>query len=526
MKFNLRPYQRRFCRSMVDSFTGKVNGTPFSKVLGIGATGCGKTIIGTALMEHWIKRIGRNALFLVDSDELVKQTMAKLLAAADIIGDIEKAESRASMNSPAVVGSIQTLQRNPRLNRYRPDHFGLVIADEAHLSMADGWQRVMNYFHDGGAYVSGITATPERGDKRSLMRWWQHVACEIPMAELITAKHLSPITVETVPLEIKIQSAITDDDSEDVAAELEAYYQAIIDAIEKHAANRRKILIFHPSVKASQKFNAELIKRGHASRHVDGTSADRDEILEGFERNRFRILNNCQLLIKGYDCPDLDTIIILRLCKGRTPYVQMVGRGTRLFCPHGCDGWCDHADRKMDMLLLDFLWECAGHDIMGPADLLTDKPEQREALKRKLKKPGPMDLLGADAFVTGEKERDLLEKLKQQVGKRGTRVDAVSFAAMFHQPGLLEYEPQARWETEPPTPAQLNHLAKMGVLPETVKTKGHASALIEICSRQFNEKLAAPFQVAAMIAMGVENSHLIPFAKAKEIIDSSRAARH
>lgn len=517
MKWQLRDYQRRFCRSIVDAFDGKVADTAFTKVLGTAATGAGKTIIASALIHYWHTREQRKCLFLADTDELCDQSLQKIHKSAGIIPDLEKAERRASRHAGVVVGSIQSLQN--RLDRWEPDHFGYVIADEAHMSMAAGWQRTLGHFHAGGARILGITATPERGDKKSLMRFYEHLAAEIPMTELIKAKHLSPITVETVPLEIRIHGKISEGEQTEIAEELEAYYQAIIDAFEKHAGDRKKVLWFHPSVAASKRFSQLLMERGHSAAHVDGNSPDRAEIVEGFHRSRFRHLNNCLMLTKGFDCPDIDAIVILRPTKSRTAYIQMAGRGTRLFCPHGCTDWCDHPDRKQDMLLLDFLWEFEGHNVMGPADLITDAPEQREAVAKALKAGKPLDLLATDEFVTGEREADLLAKLKRQAGKRGSRVDALTFAALLHQPELMDYEPVAGWQLKPVSPAQAAMLEKAGIDPHSIESRGHASALGDALAARRAAGMATLSQVKWLNKFNVPFPHTLTFEQATATLD-------
>ncbi len=515
----MRHYQTRVCQAIVNSFAGRVNDTAFTKVLATAATGAGKTVIASCLIEGWTVKQKKKVLFLADTDELCDQSISKLYLSTGIIADLEKASSRASRMAMAVVASIQSMQG--RLAGYPADHFGYVIADEAHMSMAAGWQKTLNYFHGGGARILGITATPERGDKQSLMRFYEHIAAEVPMAELIREKHLSPIVVETVPLEIRIESHIGsgDADNDAVGEELEAYYSAIIDAIEKHAADRKKFLIFHPSVAASKRFTSLLRQRGHTAAHVDGSSPDRAEIIEGFSLSRFRFLNNCAMLTKGFDCPDIDCVIILSPTKSRTNYIQKAGRGTRLYCPHGCTEWCDHMDRKENCLILDFLWEFEDHDVMGPADLLTDAPQQKKELAKKLKEGGKLDLLGADAFVTGEREADLLAKLKRQSGKTGTRVDALQFAALLHQPGLLDYEPVSPWESQAISPAQGGLLEKLGLDPAGIKDRGQASKIIDVMIRQETTGRASLKQIYHLTKAGVDNAAGLGFHEASRMLD-------
>ncbi len=527
MNFPLRRYQTRGCISVVNAFKGLVNDTAFTRLLLIAGTGSGKTVMASALMEGWTKKQGKRVLFLADSDELCAQSVEKFHDFTGIIAGLEKAEHRAPLAAPCVVGSIQTLSRDNRLERFPQDHFGYVIADEAHLSLAPTWLKVLNWFHGGGARILGLTATPGRGDKKSLMDFYEHVAAEIPMAELIGEKQLSPITVETVPLEITIKSEVgaADGDNEAVAAELTAYYSAIITAIGKHAADRRRILIFHPSVNASRLFASMLRQAGHTAAHVDGMSPDRAEIIEGYAQGRYRFLNNCQMLIKGFDNPPVDCVIILRPTRSRTAYIQMAGRGTRLFCPHGCREWCSHPDRKQDMLLLDFLWEFDSHDVMGPADLFTESGPQREEVARRLKTGKRLDLLETDQFVTSDREADLLAKLKRQAGKRGTRVDALAAAALLHQPGLLDYEPVAKWEAMPVSPAQREFLERHNIDPESVKNRGHANAIGDAIGDIMRRKGPTMRQLLHLTKAGIKNAHTMTISQASDALDRIYAKR-
>lgn len=520
--YELRQYQRDFCNAVHRAFKHGTAGGPVRRVLGAAGTGAGKTVMADALTERRVER-REKVLFLADRDELVEQGAASLHAATGIFADLEKGSSKASLKSDVVVGSIQSMTSNGRHRRFEQNHFGLVIADEAHLSMAPNWQSVLNWF-DGAPTTNtlGITATPERGDGIPLMKWWEHLAHEIPMKTLIESRHLSPIMVRTVPLEIAIKGKVGDGEMEDVAAELQAYWQKIIDAIEEHCADRRSILIFHPSCKSSRDFSDELLKRGHASMHVQGDDPDRKETVAGFKRGDFRILNNAQMLTTGFDAPRVDCIIILRPTRSRTTYVQMAGRGTRLFCPHGCREWCDHDDRKHHMLLLDFLWQAADMNLMSPAFLTTDNKEQAAAMTRKFRDGTGKDqsLLTVDEQAYGEREEQMVRRLRKAAQQRGICIDARSFGAVFHQPELMDYQPTARWEMRPPTPKQLTILRDRGIDVATVKTLGQASQLLDFLFSRSHADMATAKQVMLMRERGIKDAHAKTFKEANTIIDN------
>ena len=524
MKFTLRDYQQQFCRAVVNAFTVGAEGQgPFDRVLGVAATGAGKTIMAAALV-WWITRRPRRTgrvLMLADTDELVQQAADKILASTGLIPDIEKAASMADLASAVVVGSIQTLSR--RLERWPADQFDLVIADEAHLSMARNWQKVLKHFGDGGAWVLGITATTERGDGQNLMRYYEHIAAEIGLFDLINRGHLAPITVQVCPLQIdctKLASKTSglnkgDFDDGELEEAIEPYLEAIIDEWHTHAADR-KTLIFHPSIRASQKFTEMLQARGVAAAHVSGQSKDRKAVLKAYEEGRFQVLNNAQLLTKGYDCPDIACVINLRPTKSRTQYLQMVGRGTRT------------APGKTDCLLLDFLWQFQELGIMRPAALVAKGDEHEAAVASVMERGKRLTLGEASEEAEREREQLIIRQLKRAAERGGRQVyDARVLGAVLHQPELIDYEPRAKWEKLPLTPGQRRFLENNGIDPGTVRGLGHGAKIMHTLANRRNHGMATPKQVAALAMADVPQPHQMTFSSALErlqaLIDAAPA---
>src|SRR5262249_7604019 len=151
------------------------------RVLLVLPTAAGKTIIFAAVAKERLKP-GR-VLVLAHTDELIGQARDKMRRANGLESDLEKAENRASLESPLVVSSVQTLSRPSRLERFRSDHFSTMIIDEAHRALAPSYKRIIDYFK--GAKLLGVTATPDRGDKKSLATVFQDIAHEISLIELI-----------------------------------------------------------------------------------------------------------------------------------------------------------------------------------------------------------------------------------------------------------------------------------------------------------------------------------------------------
>src|SRR5690606_27570619 len=114
----------------------------------------------------------------------------------------EKAADSASLSAEVVVASIQTMGR--RLGKWPPHHFSLVVVDEAHHATSDTYRAVLRHF-DPHARVLGVTATPDRADKKNLGTYFEDVAFEIPLWELIREKFLAPIKVKAIPVKIDLK---------------------------------------------------------------------------------------------------------------------------------------------------------------------------------------------------------------------------------------------------------------------------------------------------------------------------------
>lgn len=512
-RFELRNYQTDFCRRTYDAFYLGIDGNaPVDTALSVAATGAGKTIMAAALAYAIIRKRGGRVLFLADTDELVDQARDKMVDAADLIPSIEKGQIQGSRNAKIVVGSIQTMSRAARLETWDFDHFDLVIADEAHLSMAAGWQRVLNHFKNGGAKILGITATPERLDGKNLLSFYQCIPYEITLFDLIEKGHLAPITVQTVPIEIDtshIENPAGEIDDDQVDHALSPYLDKIIDEWLVHAADR-KTLIFHPNIRMSKEFNAKLLQRGIKTAHIDGTTRNRRRLLDEYENGKYQILNNAMLLTKGYDCPDIGCVVILRPTKSRVAYQQMVGRGTRT-----CIG-------KTDCLLLDFLYQFEDLGTIRPAALAARGEEVEREMQRQLNEGGTQGKLSlTDVMSKAEAmaKKNLLNQFQKRAGNTGKVYDAGNMLQILGQPQLIDYKPEFRWEQDMPSQAQLETLERVGIDPLTIKSKGQASQILSLITDRRHKRKATPKQVAFLASRGFQNAASMTFTKAKDEIN-------
>lgn len=483
----LRPYQTQIV-SAVESGWGEA-----TRQLIVVPTGGGKTIIFAALAA---REQGRT-LILAHREELIEQAAEKLHRSTGIAAEIEKAERRASMSARVVVASVQTL-RGDRLKRWPANHFGLVVADEAHHAIADSWQSVLTHFT--GAKVLGVTATPDRGDKRNLGTYFERVAAEVSLVDLIKDGYLAPIAIRALPLRIDlsaVKSTAGDFDAEELGHALEPYLGAIAAALKEHAPGRRT-LAFLPLIATSQKFAEACRDVGLRAEHVDGYDEARAEKLARFAGCEWDVLSNAMLLTEGYDDDGIDCVLVLRATRSRSLYAQMIGRGTRIH------------PLKSDLLILDPLWMHERHSLARPAHLVASSEAEAEAITDLVEATVgaeyagdvQIDLLEAVSDAAQKREEKLAKELANKRDRKAKYISAEEFAVNHHALAVAEYEPSLPWEHKPPTEKQIFALKRAKIDPATVNGRGHASQLLDLHFRDQKITLASPAQQALLRKLG------------------------
>lgn len=96
--------------------------------------------------------------------------------------------------------------------------------------------------------------------------------------------------------------------------------------------NPKRVLVFAPSVKASQSVCEALRRRNIKADHVDGKTPkkQRSEKIAKFKSGETQVMCNCQCLTAGFDLPALDTIVYALPTLSPSRWMQSVGRGVRI----------------------------------------------------------------------------------------------------------------------------------------------------------------------------------------------------
>ena len=475
-------------------------------------TGTGKTIVFASVAADQV-RAGDRVLILAHRGELLEQAADKLQRSTGLVSAVEKAESTC-LDSwfRVVVGSVQTLQRTARLERFPQDYFGTIIIDEAHHAITDGYRRILDYF--SGAKVLGVTATPDRGDMRNLGEVFDSLAFEYKLTDAIKEGYLCKIMAQTIPLQLDITSVTMsggDYAVGDLGTALDPYLEQIAAEMARRCKSR-KTVVFLPLIKTSQKFRDLLNAHGFRAAEVNGQSDDRRQVLADFDAGKYNVLCNSMLLTEGWDCPSVDCVVVLRPTKVRSLYSQMVGRGTRL------------SPGKTDLLLLDFLWMTDKHELCRPADLVCEDRAVARQMTETLAESGcPEDIEQAAAQasedVVTQREEALAKQLEEQRRKKAKLVDPLQYEMSIQAEDLSGYVPTFGWEAGPPSEQQTAALEKLGILPDAVESAGKAALLLDRLNKRRDEGLTTPKQIRCLEKYGFQHVGTWSFEAARHMID-------
>lgn len=510
----LRPYQQAAKDAILDAWDQGVK-----KTLLVLPTGTGKTIVFCKLVEELVMR-GKRCLILAHRGELLDQAADKMRQATGLVCVTEKAEETAEDSFFRItVGSVQTLMRQERLERFRPDHYDVIIVDETHHVLADSYQRILNYFED--ALVLGVTATPDRGDMKNLGQYFESIAYEYTLPRAIKDGYLSPIKALTIPLKLDLSGVSMqsgDFKLSEVGSALDPYLEQIAFEMKEHCAGR-KTVVFLPLIATSIKMCALLAKFGFRAIEINGETPDRAEILADFQAGKYDVLCNSMLLTEGWDCPTVDCIVCLRPTKIRSLYCQIVGRGTRL------------SEGKDHLLLLDFLWHSEKHELCRPSYLIAGSDEVAVKATQLMEAETGVAIdieeavEQAEGDCVADREEALAKRLAEMRHKKKRLVDPLQFEMSIQAEDLANYSPAFGWEMAPASDQQKASLEKMGILPEAIESAGKASKLLDRLNKRRIEGLSTPKQIRLLERYGFQHVGRWDFETAKKMINRI-AANH
>lgn len=298
-------------------------------------TGSGKTITFLSYAKQYHKKI----LVIVPSCQLLDQVYETALKFYDKNIISRRGNTYLEKITDFHICTIQSTRGN-HLDDLFMYIFDLIIIDEAHHSQSDTYVRLIKRIapsYSKETCLLGVTATPDRSDGQLLDQILGKRSFSLDVMSMIQNKQLSEIEGFSVKTKIDISDVETRNGEFSLNKLFKklctkSRNEMILDLYEKEMKDR-KTIIFCINIQHSKIINKLLNEKGFSSCHIDGMM-DKDQkasILSGFRNGEFSILCNCQILTEGFDEPSINGIILARPTRSRSLFIQMIGRGLRLF---------------------------------------------------------------------------------------------------------------------------------------------------------------------------------------------------
>lgn len=458
------------------------------------ATGTGKTLLCAALIRRFLKtRNAERVLFIVDRIELAKQTMEDFgVILAEYKPVIFKSARRTGelLGSSVVVATIQSLMTDRRYRKeFTPFYFDLVVNDEAHRSIYGDAREAVQFFQ---ATRVGLTATPKAYLKnvdtaelarenpraleaRELRDTYHYFGCEPGEPtfryDILDAVQDPEGPFLCLPKIVDCRSDITTQALQDagwavVINEQEENFK-IQDLERKVFTPARNRVMCEAFLREAQRGpDGELGKSiifAVNQRHATALTKVLNEIQPGIAltitsrvpeasslAKEFRdgkrpekVAVSVDMLSTGYNCRPLLNVVLMRPIFSPTEYIQVKGRGTRLFT--FVVGNTEY--EKKHFFLLDF---CAvaeffeeEYDYAAALPLPKERGEPKEAGGKGARSgaaatgegapPEPGEEKGKREVPVWEGTDRIVSREIRIVGPNGEKVDVMTFRGSFER---------------------------------------------------------------------------------------------
>jgi superfamily II DNA or RNA helicase len=335
----------------------------------------------TAIMVHRKELLSQISLTLAE-EEILHNIIAPRSVILGIVAEQRKQLKKQFYDYGANVTIVSVDTLNSRILKHEKwaKSIKLWITDEAaHLLKENKWGRAIKYFTN--AIGLGVTATPERLDKRGLGSHVDGVfdyMVEGPDTKWgidngFLSKYKIVIPESDYRLHLKESSGDGDYTKEAmiVASEKSHIVGDVVTNYKKFAEGKQAI-IFASDIGAGERMQAKFKDAGVTAKLLTGLTEDSTRLssMNDFRERRINVLINVDLFDEGLDVPGIEVVIMARPTKSLGKFLQMCGRGLR------------PAKDKPFMILIDHVGNVKEHGLPDSRRKWTlDRPSKR---KRKL----------------------------------------------------------------------------------------------------------------------------------------------
>lgn len=363
---SLRPYQDDIvnkAKSIYDNH-GK-------RALYIVATGLGKTVIASRIFNYLWEKGNKRFLVLCHAQDLALQLEQSFWK--EISKDVPT-RTFFGGRPPLIYDGInfglyQTFSNY--LNGITENDFDVVIVDEAHHALANGFASCLNSLKPN--FLIGMTATPWRGDGQSMATIFGNPIASVSLVDGMNDKYLAEVDYrlfcdnidwEKVHNLSRQKCSIKDLNKKLFLPQRD---DAIISQIKKTCAevSSPRIIVFSPSIEHAKQFAVQLTSAGISCVSLSGEDkfARRKNLMD-FSAGKNQAVTAVDVLNEGIDVPNVNILVFLRATHSRRIFIQQLGRGLRI------------SDTKKKVIVLDFV-----SDIRRIAEVIQMNKEGKEKAK-------------------------------------------------------------------------------------------------------------------------------------------------
>ena len=374
----LRDYQNQIIQDSRQSY-GKGN----RRIILQMHVGAGKTVVAAEIARSAISNTKKvqKVLFLVPRRQLAYQAVQTFTNYGINTGLIMAGEKPFGM--PLLqVGSFDTITSRVSSGAMQLPYADVVMVDEAHACFSQARLELLKKY----PLVIGITATPALANGKGMGAFYTDIVEGLSMADMVEQEYLVPMKYYGADApDLALVKLNADGDYQEKGLAEATDKPELIGSIYtnyKRIAGDRTTLIFAVNCKHAQHIHDEFMRHGVTSEYIDGSTPteEREAIKARVMSGKSKVIVNIGVMAFGTDWPIISCVIIARVTRNISSWIQMIGRGSRLY------------PDKQDCLVI---YHGDNFDDLGRIDdpiewTLDDKStirERKEAAKKAAKEP-------------------------------------------------------------------------------------------------------------------------------------------
>ena len=312
-------------------------------------TGSGKTVIFAGLCAELIQRYPKLKIHIaVHRVELFNSTLEAFKKINVYAAKVDRSVKMKPIANITVC-MAETLHRRltKKHSSWNVDDVGLLLIDECHLG--DFFKLLPLY-----KKIRGFTATAQyvRNVGQSLSDYYHTIFVPTTISTLINEGHLCSARTFAPSIRLgrnDVKTKGDDYDMTDMGNKLSdiKFIEQVVNYYHKYKGQR--CIVYNSSVKHSKLVTEALQQAGCPCHHLDADSTNRKYILDWYNKTDGAWICNVGIATTGTDLPKTNIIMVNRLVKSLNLYLQICGRGSRIW------------ESKNTFLILDMHGNCLTH---------------------------------------------------------------------------------------------------------------------------------------------------------------------